>query len=80
MLKGDILSAVRFWEQRLAIFERIYFVEYIIPLIYIFLEDTKYLELGARILRKILPAYCKYSIAQIFKFFYNKQPGLKLQF
>jgi len=79
MLKGDILPAIKSWEQRSAILERIYSVEYIIPSIYTFLKDTKYLELGAKILKKILPVNYKYSIAQAFGSLYNGQPGLKLQ-
>lgn len=79
MLKGDILPAIKSWEQRSAILERIYSVEYIIPSIHTFLEDTKYLELGAKILKEILPVNCKYSIAQAFGSLHNGQPGLKLQ-
>ena len=79
MLKGDILPAIKSWEQRSAILERICLVEYIIPSIHTFVEDTKYLELGAKILKEILPVTCKYSIAQAFGSLHNGQPGLKLQ-
>ena len=79
MLKGNIVPAIKSWEQRSAILERIYSVEYIIPSIHTFLEDTKYLELGAKTLKGILPVSCEYSIAQTFGALHNRQPGLKLQ-
>ena len=79
MLKGDILPAIKSWEQRSAILERVCSVEYIIPSIHTFLEGSKVLEVGARILKVILPFNCKYSIAQAFESLHNGQPGLKLQ-
>ena len=79
MLKGEILPAIKSWEQRSAILERIYSVEYSIPSIHTFLEGTKVLEFGARILKEIIPFNCKYSIAQAFESLHNGQTGLKLQ-
>ena len=79
MHKSDNLPAIQCWKDRSAILERINSVEYLIPLIHTFVEDTKYLGLGAKTLKEILPVNCTYSIAQAFKSLHNGQPGLKLQ-
>ena len=50
-----------------------------IPFIYTFLEDTKYLELPARILKELLPGKYKGSISQYFSALYSGQTKVKVQ-
>jgi len=63
MLAGDVLPAVTADDQRLRIFDRVYSIEHVIPSIYTFLEDTKYLEPPVRILKELLPGKCKGSMS-----------------
>jgi len=77
--RGDIFPAVRSPDLQKGLLERILSVEHTIPSIYTFLEETKCLEPGARILKNILPTKCKGSLAQAFRALHNGQARLKEQ-
>lgn len=66
VLAGDTLPAVTAGDQRSQIFDRVCSIEHVIPSIHTFFEDTKYLELPARILKELLPGKCKGSMSQHF--------------
>lgn len=61
------------------IWGRIMSVRSIIPSLHTFLEDTKYLEPCAKILKQLLPVKCKGTINQAFERLHNGQRELKLQ-
>ena len=63
MLSGEILPTFKANDQHTLILERIRFIKYIIPSLYMFLEDTKYLEPYAKILKAILPAKSGYTLS-----------------
>ena len=71
MLAGDILPAVKDDNRRSDIFDRICSVEHMILLIYIYAEDSKWLEPRVRILKELLPNNGKGSIAEQFRALYN---------
>ena len=48
-------------------------IDYIIPSIHTFLEDTKLLEPCARIMKTLLPSACKTTILQEFEWMHNKK-------
>ena len=79
MLSGEILPAFKADDQRTRILERIRSIEYVIPSLHTFLEDTKYLEPCAKILKAILPAKSGRSLSQHFQALYNSQTGIKIQ-
>ena len=79
LLKGDILPAVISSDPQINLLQNLMSVEHTIPSIYTFLEDTKYLEPCARILKDILPTKCKGSLAQAFHTLHNGQLTLKEQ-
>ncbi|KAL9132046.1 MAG: hypothetical protein Q9217_000174 [Psora testacea] len=79
LLKGNILPAVKSPDLQKKLLQRILAVEHTIPSIYTFLEDTKCLEPGARILKGVLPTKCKGSLAQAFRALHNGQTRFKEQ-
>ena len=79
MLAGDILPAVTADHQRSRILDRACSIEHVIPFIHTFLEDTKYLEPPARILKELLPGKCKGSMSQYFSALYSGQTKVKVQ-
>ncbi len=79
MLAGDVLKAVTADDQRSRIFHRVCSIEHVIPSIHTFLEDTKYLEPPARILKELLPGKCKGSMSQHFSALHSGQTKVKLQ-
>jgi hypothetical protein len=79
MLAGDIFPAIKTDGQRSAIFDRICSIEYVIPSIHFVVENTKYLEPGARILKELLPNKSKGSISQQFRARHNGQASMKVQ-
>jgi len=79
LFKEDIFSAVRSSDLQKGLLEQILSVEHIIPFIYTFLEETKCLKPGARILKNILSTKCKDSLAQAFCVLHNRQARLKEQ-
>ncbi len=79
LLRGDILPAVRSPDLQRTLLQRILSVEHTIPSIHTFLEETKWLEPGAAILKGILPTKCKGSLAQAFRALHNGQTRLKEQ-
>ncbi len=79
MLADDIFPAIKTDGQRSAIFDRICSIEYVIPSIHFVVENTKYLEPGARILKELLPNKSKGSISQQFRARHNGQASMKVQ-
>jgi len=79
IVAGDVLPAVQIDDERSRIFDRVCSIQHVIPSIHTFLEDTKYLEPGARILKKILPGKCKVSISQDFGALHSGQTRMKVQ-
>ncbi len=79
MLAGDILPAVIAGDHRLQIFDRVCSIEHVIPSIRTFLEDTKYLEPPARILKELLPGKCKGSMSQHFGALHSGQTKVRVQ-
>ena len=79
MLANDILPAITTDDQRLRIFDCICSIEYVILSIHTFLEDTKYLEPSARILKELLPGKCKGSMSQYFSALHSGQTKVKVQ-
>jgi len=63
LLKGEILPAMRSPDLQKELLQRILSVEYIIPSIYTFLEETKWLEPGTSILKGVLPTKYNGSLA-----------------
>ncbi|KAL9631872.1 MAG: hypothetical protein Q9164_005658 [Protoblastenia rupestris] len=61
MLAGDILPAFTADDQQSWILDCVCSIEHVIPSIHTFLEDTKYLEPPARILKELLPDKTKQS-------------------
>ena len=78
-LAGDVLPAVKADDERSQVFDRACSIEHVIPSIHTFLEDTKYLEPGARILKKLLPGKCKDSMSQHFSALHSGQTKVKVQ-
>ena len=79
MLASDVLPAVTADDQRSRIFDRVCSIEHVIPSIHTFLEDTKYLEPPARILKELLPGKCKGSMSQHFSALHSGQTKVKVQ-
>lgn len=79
MLAGDIFPAVKADDQRSQIFDRSCSIEHVIPSIHTFLENTKYLEPPARILKQLLPGKCKGSMSQHFSALHGGQVKVKVQ-
>ena len=52
---------------------RIRSIRHVIPSLHTFLEDTKYLELGAKVMKALLPLGCKMSIHEEFFQLHNNQ-------
>ena len=59
--------------QRESLMFRIRSIRYVIPSLHTFLEDTKYLELGAKVMKALLPLGCKKSIHETFLDLHNNQ-------
>jgi len=79
MIAGDVLPAVTADDQRSRIFDRVCSIGHVIPSIHTFLEDTKYLEPPARILKELLPGKCKGSLSQHFSALHSGQTKVKVQ-
>lgn len=79
MLASDVLPAVTADDQRSRIFNRVCSIEHMIPSIHTFLEDTKYLEPPARILKELLSGKCKGSMFQYFSALHSGQTKVKVQ-
>ncbi len=71
LLHREIFSSEAFNEQRSSILSRLQSVKHIIPSLHTFLEDTKYLEPCAKIMKSILPVRFKGSIRQAFTHQHN---------
>ena len=79
MLVDDIFLVIKTNGQRSAIFDRICSIEYVISSIHFVVENTKYLESGVRILKKLLSNKSKDSISQQFRAHHNEQASMKIQ-
>lgn len=62
-----------------SILARVQKIDYIIPSIHTFLEDTKVLEPCAKIMKRLLPTACRTSILQDFGRLHNGQTSWSLQ-
>ncbi|KAL6722255.1 structural constituent of cuticle [Lecanora helva] len=65
--------------KRETLMARISSIEYLIPSIHTFLEDTKYLEPCAKIMKRLLPPKSKKTIHQAFEILHNGQRSIKVQ-
>ena len=77
--KSSIFTAVTDSEKREELWAQILSIDYIIPSLYTFLEDTKYLEPCAKIMKRLLPTKFKGTIHQAFEKLHNGQRNLQLQ-
>lgn len=59
--------------QRAHLMSRIRSIRHVIPSLHTFLEDTKYLEFGAKVMKALLPPGCKTSIHEKFLHLHNNQ-------
>ena len=75
----DILPAIRDESDRSEVFDRLCSMKQIITSLHTFLEDTKYLEPCARILKKLLPSKCKGSLSQHFSALHHGEANIKVQ-
>lgn len=66
MLQREVFSFDVFENQRPSILARLKSIKYIIPSLHTFLEDTKYLESCAKIMKSILPINFKDFIREAF--------------
>ena len=75
----DVLPYLSNQTEREQLWERIRSVDCIIPSIHTFLEDTKYLEPCARVMKELLPLEAKTSIYQTYKQHHNGQLRVPIQ-
>lgn len=66
LLRREIFSCVRFDDHRISILRRLSELKYLISIIHTFLEDTKYIEPCAKIMKSLLSHDFKDSIHQEF--------------
>lgn len=59
--------------ERTDLMARIRSIRHVIPSLHTFLEDTKYLELGAKVMKALLPPGCKVSIHEKSSHLHNNQ-------
>lgn len=79
MLVNNIFLVIKTNDQRLAIFDYICLIKYVILSIYFVVKNTKYLKLNVKILKKLLLNKSKNLISQQFYTRYNKQASIKIQ-
>jgi len=79
MQNGSLFPAVTDIATRQGIWNRLGAITYIIPSLYTFLEDTKYLEPCAKIMKSLLPAKFGGSIRQAFRQQHNGQTHCQIQ-
>ena len=79
MVSGELFPAIRDGDIRAQIFDRLCSMKQIIISIYTFLENTKYLELCAKILKRLLPDKYKNSISKHFQALHTGQSSIKIQ-
>ena len=73
--RHEIFSSPCFDAQRDQLLQRLRRVKHLIPSIYTFLEDTKYLEPCARVMKDLLPRKFQGSVRQAFDRQHNGQNG-----
>lgn len=71
LLQREIFSSDIFDDERSTILLRLQSIKHIIPSIHTFLEDTKYLEPCAKIMKSILPLHFKGSVSEGFTHQHN---------
>ena len=79
MLSGELFPAIKNNDIRSQILERLCSIKNVIISLHTFLEDTKYLEPCARILKQLLPTRCKGSLSQHFQALHSGQSTIKVQ-
>ena len=77
--RQDLFPAVLNVNQRRAVSSRIMSIKTIIPSIHTFLEDTKYLEICAKILKALIPKPLKGTLHQNFQKLHNGQKTISIQ-
>ncbi|KAI4087930.1 MAG: hypothetical protein L6R37_008264, partial [Teloschistes peruensis] len=77
--RRDILPGISKLLARDKLWHRICSYKYNIPSLHTFLEDTKYLEPCARILKELLPPVSGMSIREAFKSVHNSQKNVEAQ-
>ena len=79
MQDGVLFPAVTDKQQRLDIFHRLSVIPYLIPSLYTFIENTKYIEPPAKIMKKLLPPRFKGSVCQVFRRLHTGQTQIMEQ-
>src|SRR6266536_4374552 len=79
ILLDKLFPAIKDDNIRLQIFNHLYSIKNNIISIYIFIQDTKYVESYTRILKQLLPSKYKNSLSQHFQALYNRQTTIKIQ-
>lgn len=79
MQDGVLFPAVTGKQQRLDIFHRLSVIPYLIPSLYTFIENTKYIEPPAKIMKKLLPPRFKGSFCQAFRRLHTGQTQIMEQ-
>ena len=77
--RHDIFPTIHDPHQREQIWRRIMSIDHLIPSLYTFLEDTKYLEVCAKVVKKLLPPRIKGTIHQAFSQLHSGQKQFSLQ-
>ena len=77
--RHDLLSTIHDPHQREQIWRRIMSIDHLMPSLYIFLEDIKYLEVCAKVVKKLLPPRIKETIHQAFSQLHSGQRQFPLQ-
>ena len=76
---ASIFAAITDSQKREELLAQILSIDYVIPSLHTFLEDTKYLEPCAKIMKRLLPMRFKGTIHQAFEKLHNGQRLLQLQ-
>jgi hypothetical protein len=79
MLAGEFFPAIRDYNIRTQIFERLCTIKHVFISIHTSLEDTKYLEPCSRILKKLLPSKCKGSLSEHYAALHSGQRNARVQ-
>jgi len=66
-------------QQRLGIFRRLSVIPYLIPSLYIFIEDTKHVEPSVKIMKRLLPSRFKEFVRQAFERLHTSQTQIMKQ-
>jgi len=79
MQDGILFPIVTNRQQRLGIFRRLSVISYLIPSLYIFIEDTKHVEPFVKIMKRLLPSRFKEFVRQAFERLHTSQTQIMKQ-